>query len=83
MQKACGQDSHHASGWGVMGMLALSIALGACSDAAAPVGLDATRVGGARTAQRPPDLPGKRPERPQFPGGVGCGWQAASDINVT
>ena len=83
MQTAFRQEPHRARCRGVMGVLALSILLGACSSESGPVGLDATQAGGARMAQRPPDLPGDRPERPQFPVGVGCGWQAASDINVT
>lgn len=42
---------------------------------------DTTHV--ATGPERPADLPETRPERPKSPAGVACGWQIASDINIT
>lgn len=57
--------------------------LGGCmGETATPLPAHSTGTAAA-SEERPADLPDSRPQRPKLPGGLGCGWQIASDINVT
>lgn len=65
-------------------MSLLAAGLVACTgDSADLASLGAPARSDTAPAERPADWPDTRPARPQLPAGVACGWQVASDINLT
>lgn len=72
-----------AKGLSLLSVALLSLALAACGGATGDEALAGANDQRSNTPQRPPDLERSIPERPKYPGGIGCGWQIASDVNIT
>nr|MBV6628848.1 hypothetical protein [Oceanococcus sp. HetDA_MAG_MS8] len=78
--------SRRSHAWSRLGLAVVPALLGsmaACTQEAATLPLTMDISAATDSDDRPADLPDNRPQRPKFPGGLGCGWQVASDINVT